>query len=653
LGKIIDLAHNINFDEIVRTKGVGYKPDFQIFTAGIESDRTIKNRVNMIGSSTQQDMQGDTMSLLALNDMTKAAENLTIWLNHDYSLPDSMFGSIVGTPAIMHQDGIADLHLAVDVEMDNPAAARTKQYIDKGRRLGCSIGCMVTKYEVPTEEDGDDWQSKGIIVHGVYVVEYSVVGIPANQRSWVENAIRGVFTRTLDPHLAPAMKALWPTTYKEVLKEMPADKKKDIESMPNRPKADTRLNWHAASKTFTLNSEGKEKRLHPDQVKALFRGEAVEVSEVSTEPEIVTPEDIVDMSKSEDDILTKAGVNEIGEPETDERHTHVDGTSSLPDADNDKDDQIEAPNAAEIEALKTEPSMDSVIEVLDEAEPEVTKEVEPEAEKEFEVPAHITTLLQSYNALGLALGFPEITVEMYAKAQHPVMSKSDELAPEASNSLQLMHDMICGMSKSITCNGTVSPQEAPAPVSAYNGLDPDMIKKLTSSIDKHHDATVNMASFSKMADDMRAVIVKEFEVAKLELGTLSAEISNTQRTILELKNMPLGNPVGHNRTIHPEDSVVTHKQLLDIQDGKAKSADMIAVDSLKEALALTEIRTETVGTDMYMKYRVWPAGVGGQVGKGVRPELTANHFMYMKFEDVQAYRAGQAAKVPYMDNQKA
>src|SRR5579859_6105961 len=129
-------------------------PDFRIFTAGIEpypgSDRVVR----MTGSSTEQDMQGDTMSLSALSDMAKSPANLTIWLNHDYSLPDSIFGSLIDTPSIIHSKGVADLELKVDVEMDNPAAARVKRYIDNGRRLGCSVGCMVTKYEVPEKSDG-------------------------------------------------------------------------------------------------------------------------------------------------------------------------------------------------------------------------------------------------------------------------------------------------------------------------------------------------------------------------------------------------------------------------------------------------------------------------------------------------------------------
>jgi len=123
----------------------------------MESDPRNNRLVHMIGSSTEQDMQGDVMSLHALNDMTKAPSNMTIWLNHDYTLPDSIFGSVVGSPSILQKGGIADLGLTVDVEFDNPAASRVKRYVDNGRKLGCSIGCMVTKYEVPDEDDGEDW----------------------------------------------------------------------------------------------------------------------------------------------------------------------------------------------------------------------------------------------------------------------------------------------------------------------------------------------------------------------------------------------------------------------------------------------------------------------------------------------------------------
>lgn len=274
MGRIVELSPSINFDEIMATKGAGYKPDFRIFTAGIESDRKNDRMVHMVGSSTEKDLQGDTMSILALQSMTKAAPNLTVWLNHDYSLPDSIFGSIAQTPTIMHRDGIADLQLAVDVEMDNPVAAQVKRYIDNGRRLGCSIGCMVTRYEVPDEEDGvDTWGMQPITIHEVYVVEYSVVGIPANQRSWVENAIRGVFQRTLDESLAPAMKSLWPSVYKETLKTVDSNKRKMLEATPVRSKTDGRIDWYAKNKSFVFsNSSGEKRELDRGAVKSLIEG---------------------------------------------------------------------------------------------------------------------------------------------------------------------------------------------------------------------------------------------------------------------------------------------------------------------------------------------------------------------------------------------
>lgn len=276
MGRIVELSPNVSFEDVMATKGQGYKPDFRIFTAGIESDRKNDRLVHMVGSSTEKDLQGDTMSILALQSMTKAAPNLTVWLNHNYDLPDSIFGSIIQTPSIMHREGLADLHLDVDVELENPAAARVKRYIDNGRRLGCSIGCMVTKYEVPEDDNGvDTWGMQPITIHEVYVVEYSVVGIPANQRSWVENAIRGVYTRTLDESLAPAMKSLWPNVYKESLKSVDSAKRKRLEDTPARPRMDKRLDWYADTKTFVFSDHGKEHQISREAVKHLIEGNLV------------------------------------------------------------------------------------------------------------------------------------------------------------------------------------------------------------------------------------------------------------------------------------------------------------------------------------------------------------------------------------------
>jgi hypothetical protein len=276
MGTIIDVHVPDNITELLKNSSVS--PDFSIMTDGMMSDPHTANLVHMIGSSTERDLEGDTMSIHALNDMTKAPKNLTIWLNHDYTLPDSIFGSIVGTPRIVHQDGIADLHLSVDVEMDNPAAAKVKQYIDNGRRLGCSIGCMVTKFEVPDDEQDAQWYQNPIIIHGVRVVEYSVVGVPANQRSWVENAIRGVFTRTLHPQLAPAMKSLWPRAYREIIdtRTKTSESAKYFQDQPERKSSGRRLDWHPDKNIFVLsNRKGLERSMGKEELKNYLAGNSV------------------------------------------------------------------------------------------------------------------------------------------------------------------------------------------------------------------------------------------------------------------------------------------------------------------------------------------------------------------------------------------
>lgn len=272
MGRIIQIDAGLEEAYLKASPGI-YKPDFQIMTAGLWPDQNDSRLVHTIGSSTEQDLQGDYMSLEALNSMTKMPPNVTTWLNHSYTLPDDIFGSVKGTPKILHADGIADLHLDMDVEFDNPAAARVKKYIDNGRRLGCSIGCLVTKYEVPDEADGGEWFMQPIIIHGVRVLEFSIVGIPANQRAWVTNAVRGVFTRTFDPRLAPAMKSLWPRQYEELLTSAaesvdPAHFQKLLNA-PVRPSSDVKLLWHTPTHKFMIARGKSEQEIETADIKAM------------------------------------------------------------------------------------------------------------------------------------------------------------------------------------------------------------------------------------------------------------------------------------------------------------------------------------------------------------------------------------------------
>src|SRR5690242_3612511 len=125
--------------------------DFEVYTDALKVDENAESGryiVNMIGSSTVQDLQGDIMTMTALDDMTTVPDDMLIWLNHSYVVPDDCFGSLYGRPWIQSSSGIADLHLSAEVEMDNPKALQTYNMITKGKRkFGCSVGCQVLDYE--------------------------------------------------------------------------------------------------------------------------------------------------------------------------------------------------------------------------------------------------------------------------------------------------------------------------------------------------------------------------------------------------------------------------------------------------------------------------------------------------------------------------
>lgn len=234
------------------------EPDFQLFTSSMQIDAENPEIIRMIGSSTERDMQGDTMTVNALADMTNAPVGLTIFLNHDYTLPGSLFGSLVEQPKLVQQGGVADIHIACDYEKSNPAAAQTYGYIKNGRRLGCSVGCMVLEYEIDEEnDDGHSWWPP-IIITSVLTLEWSVVGIPANQRCWVEQGLKGLFTRTFDKRLAAAVKGLYPRQYNDIIAGCPdAALRRDLARVVARPTSASRMEWVPLSKTFVMNTKGR------------------------------------------------------------------------------------------------------------------------------------------------------------------------------------------------------------------------------------------------------------------------------------------------------------------------------------------------------------------------------------------------------------
>jgi phage head maturation protease len=151
-----------------------------------------KMRLHGTASSTIKDLHGDTMLLSALEDMERAANNnLTIFGNHSYEVPEDVYGSTesaqikqAGT-VDANGDPIYDLKFSIVVNDENERAVKTFKAIEKGSKLGISIGAMI-----PEGGAVRDKKSGAYTISHVDLIETSIVGIPANPRSWVENAMK-------------------------------------------------------------------------------------------------------------------------------------------------------------------------------------------------------------------------------------------------------------------------------------------------------------------------------------------------------------------------------------------------------------------------------------------------------------------------------
>lgn len=155
-----------------------------------------KMRLLGVASSTIKDLHGDTMLATALEDMERAANNnLTIFGNHSYEVPEDVYGSVetasmkaAGT-VDANGDPIYDLMMNIVINDENERAVKTWKAIDKNTKLGLSIGAMI-----PTGGAVRDKKSGALTISSVELLETSIVGIPANPRSWIENAVKAYST---------------------------------------------------------------------------------------------------------------------------------------------------------------------------------------------------------------------------------------------------------------------------------------------------------------------------------------------------------------------------------------------------------------------------------------------------------------------------
>ena len=172
--------------------------DFKLYTNALKAFESPSGDHYVTGttSSTIKDLHGDSMTMNALKSMEQTAkQNLTVFLNHNYEVPQDLFGSVKDARIVKRWDEEAgqevydlDIDIRVVGEDENPLAMKTYRAIKRGVKLGLSIGARVNKVQKAKDAMGEDTY----IIDEVALLESSVVGIPANQRSYLQNALKSL-----------------------------------------------------------------------------------------------------------------------------------------------------------------------------------------------------------------------------------------------------------------------------------------------------------------------------------------------------------------------------------------------------------------------------------------------------------------------------
>lgn len=143
-------------------------------------------RLHGIASSTTRDLHGDVMQESAIDDMVRSASNnMTIFLNHSYTIPEDIGGS-VETVEKRFDGTDALLGLTILIDETNPRAVQTWKSVQAGRQVGISIGANLPDGGYVRNKDGT------YIINHVELLEASLVGVPANPKSWVEYAVKAL-----------------------------------------------------------------------------------------------------------------------------------------------------------------------------------------------------------------------------------------------------------------------------------------------------------------------------------------------------------------------------------------------------------------------------------------------------------------------------
>lgn len=165
-----------------------------------------------VASSTIKDRHGDTILPSALIDMERAANsNLTMFLNHSYDVPEDVAGSVrkasISSTGVDESGApVYDLDYEFKVNRVNKRAEETFKAIKGGTKLGLSIGARIPEGGAVRNK-----KTGALLIAHVDLLETSVVGVPANPKSWVEainkaykNPVTKLFPGiTLETHEVP------------------------------------------------------------------------------------------------------------------------------------------------------------------------------------------------------------------------------------------------------------------------------------------------------------------------------------------------------------------------------------------------------------------------------------------------------------------
>ncbi len=172
-------------------------------------------------SSSTEDRMGDTLTDNCQASMLSQAHGMTQFLDHVYTIPESILGQIAEASIKRATDAklgdCLDFEIVSRISADNPRAVKCWQIVQNGIKLGWSIGGIFTDVDF---KDEDDWFS-GLLVNDIELLEVSLVGIPANRRTYTKGVgFVAEMTKGLRSNISAVAKSIAPSQRRPELRSI-------------------------------------------------------------------------------------------------------------------------------------------------------------------------------------------------------------------------------------------------------------------------------------------------------------------------------------------------------------------------------------------------------------------------------------------------